>query len=382
MSSPEIVIDLEKIASNAQVLKALYGARGINIFAVTKAVCGDPCLANILVNNGLNFLADSRITNIRKMRDAGVKAKFLLLRTLPSEVKLVVEHAEVSLNSDLTVIRLLSEAAKKRMVSHKIILMIELGDLREGVMPIDLNEIVRKIIKLPNINLIGVGTNLACFGGIKPNARKMRLLTSLASDLEKRFNMCLTIVSGGNSANYNWFDKSEVLGRINNLRLGESIFLGRETLERKPIPNLFTDAFSISAEVIESGLKPSVPFGETGLNAFGNKPTFEDYGQIQRAILAIGELDVRTDGLTPPTGMTILGASSDHLILNTHEIVLKAGDLVTFGLNYGALISAMHSQTITKKYVNTKEYRPILPNDRGKRSTAQEAFSYHRGQRG
>lgn len=378
MPTPEITIDLEKIASNVSVLKELYGARGISIIGVTKAACGDPCLANILVSNGVNFLADSRIINIKRMLDAGVKAKFLLLRTLPSEVELVVKYADVSLNSDLSIIRLLSEAATKRNLLHKIILMIELGDLREGIMPIDLNSAVRNILKLPGIELMGIGTNLACFGGIMPNARKMRMLSSIAIDLEKRFNITLDLISGGNSANYNWFKKSEVLGRINNLRLGESIFLGRETLERKPIPNLFTDAFSLSAEVIESGLKPSVPFGETGLDAFGNKPVFEDSGQIKRAILGIGKLDVNTDGLAPPDGMTILGATSDHLILNTNEKVLKVGDVVTFGLNYGALLSAMNSQTIAKRYVKTSDNRRILQNDRGKRPASQAAFSDNR----
>lgn len=377
MSSPEIVIDLEKIASNAHVVKALFGSRGINIFAVTKAVGGDPSLANILVNNGLNFLADSRIANIKRVLDAGVRAKFLLLRTLASEVDSVVKYAEISLNSDIAIIRLLSKAAEKENLIHKIILMIEMGDLREGVMPIDLNEVVRKIIRLPNIKLVGIGTNLACFGGIKPNARKMRALSSLAVDLEKRFNISLPIISGGNSANYHWFSKSEILGRINNFRLGESIFLGRETLERIAIPDLHTDAFSLSAEVIETSLKPSLPFGESGLDAFGNKPVFEDIGQIQRAILAIGKLDVQTDQLIPPENMVILGASSDHLIMNTQDKVLKVGDRVSFGLNYGALLSAMCSQTISKKYINANEYRPILQNGGGKRLESQETFSIH-----
>ena len=377
MAGPKINIDLEKIASNVHVLKALYGARGIHVFAVTKVVCGDPTLAYILVNNGLNFLADSRIDNIKRLLDAGISAKFLLLRTLSSEVDEVVKYAEISLNSDFAVIRLLSRAATKANRTHQIILMIEMGDLREGIMPIDLNNVVRKVLRLPNIKLVGIGTNLACFGGIKPNARKMRSLSSLAVGLEKRFNISLPIVSGGNSANYQWFAKSEVLGKINNLRIGESIFLGRETLEQKTIPDLHTDAFSLSAEIIETGVKPSIPFGESGLDAFGGKPVFEESGQIHRAILALGKLDVQTDGLTPPEDMTILGATSDHLILNTQDKTVKVGDRVSFGLNYGALLSAMRSQTISKNYVNTNEYRPILPNGRGKRPEAQETFSNH-----
>lgn len=378
MPTPEIIINLKKIASNVRELKELYEAKGVNITGVTKGVGGDPHVANVLVNSGVNFLADSRISNIRNMRNAGIKAKFLLLRTVPSEVDLTVEFADISLNSDLIVIQMLSQAAKKRNTTHQIILMVELGDLREGIMPIDLNSIVRIILKLPGIKLAGIGTNLACFGGIQPNARKMRLLSSIAGDLERRFKITLALISGGNSANYNWFRKSEVLGRINNLRLGESIFLGCETLENKAIPNLYTDAFYLSAEVIESSTKPSLPYGEQGLDAFGNKPLFKDSGQIQRAILALGLLDVRTEGLIPPNQITILGASSDHLILNTDKIILKVGELVRFGLNYGALLSAMNSKTITKRYVQTSDDQRVLQKGRGKRSTSQTAFSISR----
>jgi len=375
MPTPEITIELEKIAHNVKALKKLYGSKGINIFGVTKVVCGDPRLGKLLVDNGLNFLADSRIGNIKRMRDADVQAKFLLLRTLLSEAESVVKYADISLNTELPTIRELSKIAVKSNVAHKIILMVELGDLREGVMPIDLNNTVRNILKLQGIELVGIGTNLACFGGIRPDERKMRQLSSMANDLEKKFNISLSIISGGNSANYNWFMSSDDLGRINNFRLGESIFLGCEPLDKKPIPGLFTDAFTLYAEVIESGFKPSVPYGEIGLDAFGNEPVFEDHGQIRRAVLGIGKQDVRIEGLRPPPDMSILGASSDHLILNTNKTGLKVGDTVAFGLNYGSLLSSINSNTVAKRYVKTTDHRRILQNGRGKRPAPQAAFS-------
>jgi predicted amino acid racemase len=316
------------------------------------------------------------------MRDADVQAKFLQLRTLLSEAEAVVKYADISLNTELPVIRALSKIAVGSNATHKIILMVELGDLREGVMPIDLNNTVRSVLKLEGIELVGIGTNLACFGGIRPDERKMKQLSSIANDLEKRFNISLSIISGGNSANYNWFASSEDLGRINNLRLGESIFLGCEPLDKEPIPELFTDAFTLYAEVIESGFKPSVPYGETGLDAFGNKPVFEDHGQIRRSVLGIGKQDVRSEGLKPPSDMTILGANSDHLILNTNKTSLKVGDTVSFGLNYGSLLSAMNSNTIAKRYVKTTDHQRILQNGRGKRPTPQTAFSNGRNQGG
>lgn len=343
---------------------------------VTKAMCGEPRLAHLMVKNGLNFLADSRISNIKRMVADGVKAKFLLLRTLQSEVASVVQYADISLNTELSTIRALSKAAEEIRTCHKVILMIELGDLREGVMPIDVNHVVRSILKFNGIELVGIGTNMACFGGVKPDDRKMRQLSSIAIDLEKRFNISLPIISGGNSANYNWFTSSNNLGRVNNLRLGESILLGRETLDKEPIPELFTDAFSLTAEVIESGFKPSMPYGETGLDAFGNTPVFEDQGQLRRAILAIGKQDVRTEGLLPPADMRIMGASSDHLILDTDNKSLKVGDTVSFGLNYGSLLSAMNSSTVSKNYDKPNDHRKILPDGGGKRSSPQAAVLY------
>lgn len=112
MPTPRVEINLDKIAHNARVLKAQFGSRGIDVIGVTKVVCGDPAVAGALVEGGISILADSRITNIRKMRDAGIKAQFLLLRTpFLSQVEDVVKYTDMSLNSELSVIKQLSKVA-------------------------------------------------------------------------------------------------------------------------------------------------------------------------------------------------------------------------------------------------------------------------------
>jgi predicted amino acid racemase len=349
MSTPRIEINLEKISHNAKTLTELYASRGIDVIGVTKVVCGDPDIADVLIKNGISVLADSRIENIRKMRNAGIQAEFLLLRTpLLSQTEAAVKHTDISLNSEISVIERLSKFAVELNLKHKIILMVELGDLREGLMPAVLDNTIEKVIGLDGIDLAGIGTNLACFGGIKPDNEKMESLSSIAGDVEEKYGLILQLVSGGNSANYNWFMAAQDVGRINNLRLGESIFLGCETLERKPIPGLFTDAFTLVAEVIESQLKPSLPYGEIAQDAFGNIPEFIDHGQIKRAILGIGLQDVQVSGLTPRTDIEILGASSDHIIIKTKTIELEVGEELEFDMNYGALLSAMTSQYVIK----------------------------------
>lgn len=360
MKTPRIEMDLDKIAHNAKALKDLYGSKGIDVIGVTKVVCGNPYIANVLVKSGINILADSRIENIRKMRNAGVEAQFLLLRTpCLSQAEAVMKYADISLNTDLDVIKRLSKFAVDYDRSHKIILMVELGDLREGLMPSDLDKTVKQVLELENIELVGIGTNLACFGGVKPDDEKMGRLTSIAAGIEENFGLKLEFVSGGNSANYDWFTSTKDVGKINNLRLGESIYLGCETLNRKPISGLHQDAFTLVSEVIESKIKPSVPYGVVCQDAFGNVPGFQDRGQIRRAILGVGLQDVLVSGLTPRIDVEILGASSDHIIVDTKGIDLKVGDELEFDLNYGALLSVMTSSYVNKvssDRVNAQEY--------------------------
>ena len=230
--------------------------------------------------------------------------------------------------------------------------MVELGDLREGIMPDDLIDTVREVLQLPNILLKGAGTNLACRSGVSPSTTNMDKLSSLVGDIEATFNITLDIISGGNSANIQWAlnNSSTAPGRINNLRLGESILLGREPLQRQPIEGLHTDAITLIAEVIESKIKPSQATGECAQSAFGNTEPLIDRGMVKQAILAIGIQDVDPCGLKSPVGINILGASSDHLIIESAKNKLSVGEEVKFQLNYSALVRSMTSPFVTKLY--------------------------------
>ena len=360
MLTPRIEINLEKISHNAKALVQLYGSKGIDVIGVTKVVCGNPNIAKTLVKSGIRTLADSRIENIRRMLNAGVQAQFLLSRTpILSQAEAVVKYADISLNTELSVIEKLSTYAVDYDRLHKIILMVELGDLREGLMPSDIDSTVNHVMKLEGIELVGIGSNFACFGGVQPDDEKMGHLSSLADEIEESYGLTLEYVSGGNSANYNWFTSTTDVGRINSLRLGESIYFGCETLFRKPIPGLYRDAMTLVAEVVESKIKASLPYGEICQDAFGNVPEFRDQGKMRRAILGIGLQDVLVSGLTPRADIEIIGASSDHVIVNARDLELAVGNELEFDLNYGALLSAMTSRYVNKvssDRVNAHEY--------------------------
>jgi predicted amino acid racemase len=337
MATPRIEIDFEKITHNALFLKDHYASKGIDIIGVTKAVCGNPDIAKILLNCGINLLADSRIQNIKRMKEAGITSPVLLLRTpLQSELNEVIEHCHISHNTEFSIIEKLSNLAFEKGSIHKIILMVELGDLREGILPSNLASILTRIKELKGIELVGIGTNLACFGGIKPDNENMEELSSIATAAEEQLGVKLRYISGGNSANYQWFNTTSDLHRINYLRLGESIYLGCDPLTRKSIPGLFTDAFTLIAEVIESNTKPSATKGDTYQDAFGQIPQFENKGLLNRAILGVGLQDVRVSGLKPRLDIKIVGASSDHVIVDTRAEKIKVGTELEFDLNYAA----------------------------------------------
>jgi predicted amino acid racemase len=354
---PRLEIALSQIQHNAEVLCERYGQQGISLMGVSKASLGDPSIAQAMIKGGVKFIADSRLENIEKMKQAGISTQFVLLRTAFSQAESVINNVEISLNTELETIQELSRYAVIHHKVHSIIIMIELGDLREGVLPCDLFQFIQAALAFPNIKVIGIGCNLACFGGIKPNNPKMCALSELADRVEKHFQIHLDVVSGGNSANYDWFAAASSVERINNLRIGESILFGCETLNRKAIPGLYTSAFKLVAEVIESKQKSSLPFGEPCQNAFGDIPVFRDRGIRQRVIVALGRQDTLVSGLKPLQGLEILGSSSDHIVLDSNNIDLKVGSEVNFGLDYGGLLAAMTSPFVAKQFVQPADSR-------------------------
>jgi len=353
---PRIEISLSQIRENTKKLSELYMQKGISLMGVTKAVLGEPSIAKAMIQGGVKFIADSRIENIQKMKSAGISTQFVLLRTCLSQAESIVKNADISLNTEIETLKKLSYHAKGQNKIHQVIIMVELGDLREGILPCDLPQLVRKSLSLPHIKIIGIGCNLACYGGIKPDDKNMRELSELVDLIEKEFQIDLEIISGGNSANFEWFKSSQDVGRVNNLRLGESILLGCETVGRKVIPGLHTGAFQLIAEVIESKRKASVPLGEICQDAFGNVPGFLDRGDHQRVIIALGRQDVQVSNLKSNNKLKMIGSSSDHIILDGENHNLEVGDEIRFSLDYSGLLATMTSPFVIKQFTDSNAH--------------------------
>jgi predicted amino acid racemase len=269
-------------------------------------------------------------------------------------VEEVVDAVQVSLNSELPVLRELSAAAVRRGRRHEVVLMLDLGDLREGVWVDDFVALARDASTLPGIHIKGVGANLACFGGVVPSVENMRVLVEQAEAVEALLGTRLDWISGINSSGLELIAAGHMPPRVNHARIGEAILLGRETLRRRAWPDTFQDGFVLRAEVLELRRKPSTPVGERSEDAFGERHDFEDRGIRLRALLNIGREDVDIDGIVPQAaGVKVLGATSGYLVADVSDATspVCVGDELAFSLNYAALLAAMTSEYVHKHRV-------------------------------
>ena len=346
--APRLEVDLGAIETNTRTLVDRLARRGIRVTGVTKAALGSPGIGAAMVRGGASALGDSRVENLERLESAGVPAPRTMIR-LPmiSQVDAVVRHASMSLNTEKSVIEALSRAAARLGTTHAVVLMVELGDLREGVLPADLVPLALGVRDLPALELAGIGTNLACQSGVVPDEINMHLLSVLADEVEEAVEAPLSVVSGGNSANLGWALGTGDTGRIDELRLGEAILLGLDPLSRRPVAGLRTDAMSLVAELVEVRTKPAAPWGARAQTAFGMPSARHAGVLVRQGILAVGRQDVEPTGLVAPAGVIVLGASSDHLVVDLGDHGAVVGDELTFGVGYGALLRAMTSTFVT-----------------------------------
>ena len=135
---PKLVINLKKLKDNLDAVAHITKEQGgCSLMIVTKGLCADKEMAHMVAEHPqVDFLADSRVKNISTYAEearANGKKTVLLRIPMHEEVKEVVEHVDLSFNSEISTIRLLNEEAKKAKVRHNVLLMIDLGDLREGI---------------------------------------------------------------------------------------------------------------------------------------------------------------------------------------------------------------------------------------------------------
>ena len=357
---PMLEIKYDHLVSNVKTIISRCNALSIDVTGVYKGTSGNVKVAQAFVEGGCKSIASSRINELKDARENGIKAKLVLIRIpMLSEVTDVVNYSDASLESELEVIKAINDEAKKQNKVHDIILMADIGDLREGFWDKDEMADVSLFIEdnLKNVHLKGIGTNVGCYGSVLATKSKLNELVDVAEKIEEKIGRKLEIISGGATSSYMRVLDKDIPKRINHLRIGEEILLARDLdmVYHYKDPDIYQDVFTLKAEVIEVKRKPTHPVGELAVDAFCRTPEYEDRGIRERALLGIGRADFAyLEELIPnEEGIEVIGASSDHTIIDIEDAKreIKVGDIVEFKMNYALLLFLTHSENVNIKYI-------------------------------
>lgn len=351
-----VVLNKEKLSHNFAYLNKMFTKHNIEWAVVSKILCGNKEYIREVINLGIKQICDSRVSNLKVIKDIDPKIETIYIKPpAKRSLKSIIKYADISINTEFTTIKLLNEEAKKLNKIHKIIIMIEMGELREGVMGDDFIDFYESVFNLSNIEVVGIGTNLNCLYGVLPNQDKLIQLSLYEQLIEAKFNKNIIYVSGGSSVTIPLIFKGLLPKSINHFRVGETLFLGTDVYNDSTIRNMEHNVFQLFAEIIELSEKPIVPSGEMGTNVEGAEYEFNDsdIGKNSfRAILDIGLLDVEDKHIQPKdNSIEIAGSSSDMIVLDIgkNSKNYKVGDLIEFQLDYMGTLSVLNSKYIEKK---------------------------------
>ncbi|MCZ4693203.1 alanine/ornithine racemase family PLP-dependent enzyme [Ancylomarina euxinus] len=351
-----VTLDKNKFKSNFDYLNTLFKKKGIEWSVVSKILSGNEIYLRELLKFDINQICDSRVSNLKMIKSINPLIETIYIKP-PAKLSIsgVVKYADVSLNTEFETIRMLSEEAKRQGKIHKIIIMIELGELREGVMGDDFMAFYKSVFRLKNIKVVGIGTNLTCLYGVLPNHDKLIQLSLYEQLIEAKFDRQIEFVSGGSSVTIPLIFQNLLPKGINHFRVGETLFLGTDVYNNVPFEKMHSDIFSLYSEIIELTEKPMVPEGVLGTNVEGEDFEFDqaNIGETSnRAIIDIGLLDVDVDHLElVDKTIKIAGASSDMIVIDLDENKkkYKVGDLIEFKLDYMGTLRILNSKYIEKK---------------------------------
>lgn len=353
-----LTLDRSKLHHNYNFLKEVFEEHDVTWGVVTKLFCGNRTFLKEVLQLGAEEFSDSRLSNLEVIKSIKPEAQTVYIKPPPlRSIERVVQLADVSFNTELSTIRALSEEAKRQDKVHKVIIMIEMGDLREGVMGDRLVDFYRQVFQLPNIEVIGLGTNLNCLHGIMPSQDKLIQLSLYKQIIELKFNRKINWITGGSSVTIPLLLKKQLPKGINHFRIGETLYFGLDLFTGKIIKGMKGDVFELAAEIIELNKKPMIPMGTMGTNPQGHKTDVDEslHGKLtHRAIVDVGVLDVDPKYLTAKTGgAKVVGASSDMLVVDLGENKrdLKVGDYIRFNVKYMGALAILNSSYIEKEVV-------------------------------
>lgn len=357
-----VTIDLAVLRRNVRCISAIMEEHGATWSLVTKVLCGHPETMSALAGLDVESLGDSRLENLEAAAEAAPAMRRWYLRPpAVSAARRIVELAHVSLVTEIDALDALDREAGRRGVVHRVIVMVEVGELREGVLPSALLAFARRAVDLRNLEILGVGANVGCLSGTVPTIEQLSPLPLYRKLIELEFGLPVPLVSAGSSIVLSSLLQGNVPEGINHYRIGEAAFLGTDLLRGGTLDGM-ENAFTIEAEILEIGEKNLVPLGEISeeVAPFGTGPGRESAPgeRAHRALVGIGQLDTEVNGLTPlDPEHRIAGASSDIAVvsLGANRSGLSVGDTIRFRPDYPAVARAMNSRYLRRVAVNARD---------------------------
>ena len=353
-----VIIKLDALRHNLQIVDGWIREHGATWTVVTKVLCGHADTLRALWAMGVRSMGDSRLNNVRSMHEVvpepGLDTWYLRVPQL-SSVGEVAGVAGVSLNSETTTIKALSQEAARQGKVHRIIIMIELGDLREGILPGSLVRFYEEVFELPNVEVLGIGSNLGCISGQVPTIDQFVQLVLYRELLELKFGRRLPLISAGSSVTLPILLDGHLPKAINHFRIGESLFLGNNLITGEALPGLRTDTIVLEAEIVEIKRKSLVPWGPGGsvapFAAIAASSTTAPSQRGYRVLVNIGQLDADILGMRPEDpACQIAGASSDITVVNVGDDPrgMEVGGVMRFHMNYAAMLRVMSGPYVPK----------------------------------
>lgn len=382
-----VIINLQALHHNLNVVDGWMQRHNAQWTLVTKALCGHEDALKVLYRMGVRSVGESRLDNLRTIRSFAPKIESWYLRVPGlTSVADVINLADVTLNSEAETIHALNEEAGRRGQCHRIIIMIELGDLREGILPGSLMKFYKQVFELEHLEVLGIGANLGCLAGAVPNIDQFMQLVLYRELLELKFEHKMPLISAGTSATLPLILDGQLPRTVNHFRIGEAVFLGTDLINGGTLSGLRNDVFTLEAEITEVKRKSLVPSTETGTETPFKSEFSEDLRPGQRgyrALVNIGQLDTDIAGLLPENpSHLIAGASSDITVLNVGESPggLTVGGVVRFRMNYAALVRLMANKYVDisvdppiEEYMEQLSEEPKIPVD----PVVEQAEAFH-----
>ena len=358
---PLMEVDLAAIEQNAKAITGMCARYGIGVAGVIKFSDGRVPIAKAYAAGGCKQIAVARAKHLQEIKTALPEHETLLTRApAATDLEDAARWGDIILHSDADGLRALADAAEKTDARPGVILMLDVGDLREGVDSIEELTALARLVErdLPRLRLRGVGCAVACLNGVLPDWDNLSFLASGADAVEQAIGRKLELVSGGSSINLRLLvnGKNEMPPRINHLRIGGTIANPMNFRINRGIRLEGTreDTVRLKAQIIEIHEKESAPKNSTK-NWAGLEIHREDKGRRLRAIAALGEQDIGEASMLLPLdeGVEIVGASSDHLILDVSDSprAWRYGDVATFGVKYMAMLHGFTGSHVSVRYL-------------------------------